>query len=285
MEPIKVYQPLVIPDAPFPLQEMAGFDPSQKVGEGIYAPRETKDQPLPHKITAQEVLSTALNTKSRKITNEFQFTQSGALQIGQYQDGVSGDIRISPNGIAARNRNGDTTFAIDGETGDATFRGTVSAGDFEVIDEKGLISLSAFESGDQNGATQSITSTSFVQMTNLSVTTSRLERSARALLFFEALIAVDASDHSSNFDGNAIIAFFIDGAQAGNSIVFQKRARRNAGFEDNNSWDIAFLYHPLDLTAGVHTISMQAKIANFTGTGVIDVLVGSARLSYIILGR
>lgn len=41
---------------------------------------------------------------------------------------MSGDIKISPSGIVARNTSGLTTFAIDGETGNATFAGELQSG-------------------------------------------------------------------------------------------------------------------------------------------------------------
>ena len=67
------------------------------------------------------------DTDSKTILSDFTFGTSGALQIGTYENGVSGDIRISSNGILGRNKNGDTTFSINGTTGDATFGGTLVA--------------------------------------------------------------------------------------------------------------------------------------------------------------
>ncbi len=67
------------------------------------------------------------DTDSKTILSDFTFGTSGALQIGTYESGVSGDIRISPNGILGRNKDGDTTFSINGTTGDATFGGTLVA--------------------------------------------------------------------------------------------------------------------------------------------------------------
>ncbi|MGI6551361.1 MAG: hypothetical protein ACOX4Q_15300 [Syntrophomonadales bacterium] len=67
------------------------------------------------------------DTDSKTILSDFTFGTSGALQIGTYENGVSGDIRISPNGILGRNKDGDTTFSINGTTGDATFGGTLVA--------------------------------------------------------------------------------------------------------------------------------------------------------------
>jgi len=74
------------------------------------------------------VISDTINTKTKKILGNYSFGISGAISIGVYENGVTGDIRITPNGIVARNINGTTTFSIDGETGDAVFLGTIVAG-------------------------------------------------------------------------------------------------------------------------------------------------------------
>jgi hypothetical protein len=86
------------------------------------------DPRFPDLYIAREVISKALDTSSQRILGSFNFGETGALQVGKYELGVSGDLRISPNGLSARNSAGDTTFAIDGTTGDATFLGTVAAG-------------------------------------------------------------------------------------------------------------------------------------------------------------
>ena len=68
-----------------------------------------------------------LDTSAKNILAVFTFGASGALQIGTYVNGVSGDLRISPSGIVGRNSAGANTFTIDGTTGTATFAGTLSA--------------------------------------------------------------------------------------------------------------------------------------------------------------
>lgn len=127
----KVYYPETIDENPLPIQEgMVAFEDTQKTSNGEYTNKKIESQPLPTRKIAYELLGNQLNTRSRKILAEFQFTQSGALQIGKYENGVSGDLRISPNGITARDSAGITTFAIDGTTGNATFKGEVQAGAF-----------------------------------------------------------------------------------------------------------------------------------------------------------
>lgn len=144
MDDIKVYKPIETQDTPFPDQVSSTQDTTQTTANGVYSPQVTKANPMPAKRIAQEVISKSLNTSTRKILSEFTFTPSGALQIGNYEDGQAGDIRISPGGIVARNRSGESTFTLDGDTGDATFKGTIQAGAVvagavQVGDEKILI--------------------------------------------------------------------------------------------------------------------------------------------------
>lgn len=128
MDDIKVYKPTETQDTPFPVQETTTQDVAQTTANSVYSPQVTKDNPMPAKKIAQEVISKSLNTSTRKILGEFKFTPSGALQIGNYEDGQAGDIRISPGGIVARNLSGETTFSIDGDSGNAIFKGTIRAG-------------------------------------------------------------------------------------------------------------------------------------------------------------
>ena len=124
----KVYTPIVIEDTAFPQQGQIEFATTTPSSGGTLRPTEINDQSIPTKRIAVELLGQALNTRSRKILAEFQFTEMGAIQIGKYTQGVSGDLRISPNGITARNSSGLTTFTLDGDSGDAYFSGTIQAG-------------------------------------------------------------------------------------------------------------------------------------------------------------
>jgi len=124
----KVYYPATIADTPLPgeVEEVSGV--VEKKSAGIYQADRIPDRGFPTKKIAYEVMSSSLNTKSKKILAEFEFTEYGALQIGKYLNGVSGDLRISPNGITARDSAGNTTFALDGSTGSAVFAGTIQSG-------------------------------------------------------------------------------------------------------------------------------------------------------------
>lgn len=124
----KVYTPTIEEDKPFPQETTTTQYSSGGESGDTYTPKEIKENVFPGKKIAFELMAQALNTKSKKILQEFQFAQQGSIQVGSYVDGTSGDIRISPNGITARDTAGETTFNLDGLTGDATFKGTIQAG-------------------------------------------------------------------------------------------------------------------------------------------------------------
>jgi len=67
----------------------------------------------------------AISTATSTILGSFTFGVSGALQIGTYENGVTGDVKISPTGILGRDKLGDTTFSLNGETGVAVLNGLV----------------------------------------------------------------------------------------------------------------------------------------------------------------
>jgi hypothetical protein len=124
----KVYTAEIIEETPFPGQEPIVVTESSAESGGTYNATTTNDKKPPVKRIAVELLSTALNTRSRKILQEFELEQSGGFKVGDYREGVTGDLRITPNGLTARDVAGITTFAIDGTTGDAIFKGVVQSG-------------------------------------------------------------------------------------------------------------------------------------------------------------
>lgn len=125
----KVYYPEIIETYPLPDTVVETETPAGTyTPKGDFTPSADVDEKFPPKSVAKELIGVSLNTKSQKILGNFTFGQVGAISIGTYESGVSGDIRLTPTGIVARNINGVTTFALDGSTGDAVFLGQVKAG-------------------------------------------------------------------------------------------------------------------------------------------------------------
>jgi hypothetical protein len=124
----KVYEPEVIVENPFPNQESPVIPQTTKPPEGTYNPTTTKEKSFPTRKIATELLSTALNTRSKKILQEFELTQSGGFKIGNFEEGVSGEITITPNGIVTKDKAGIVTIAIYGDDGSGVFKGSIQAG-------------------------------------------------------------------------------------------------------------------------------------------------------------
>jgi hypothetical protein len=130
MEPQEIVSnPLPLLDGSFTASSGQNTSPVVS-GSKAEVPNTKLDQKFPQTIIAHETISQSLDTQSRKIKGSYSFEQMGALKIGSFEFGVSGEVAISPDGISARNVNGENTFTLDGTTGDATFKGVISAGSF-----------------------------------------------------------------------------------------------------------------------------------------------------------
>lgn len=125
-----VLKPVVIEEVAFPTiaqPSVVTSDGSNGSDGKVLKPFETVERSFPTQTIANTVIADSLNTQSRRILSDFSFGEYGSLAVGKYDEGVSGDIKISPAGIVARNKTGATTFTIDATTGDATFKGTLAA--------------------------------------------------------------------------------------------------------------------------------------------------------------
>lgn len=123
----QVYTPETMADTPFPQSDQQSASVTQSTTNQVYGQASTVDTALPTPQIASQVLGDTLNTTSKKILQEFTFTKTGALQMGDFQQGISGDLRIDEFGIVARNKGGDITISVDGDTGNAVFAGIISA--------------------------------------------------------------------------------------------------------------------------------------------------------------
>ena len=123
----KVYTPEVVQDQPFP-GGTEEIPKAETLPSGTYSPTTTPATEITRKRVAVELLSQALNTRTKRILQEFELELSGGFKIGNYKDGETGDVRITPNGITARDKAGVTTMSLDGTTGDAIFKGKIQSG-------------------------------------------------------------------------------------------------------------------------------------------------------------
>lgn len=125
----KVYYPETIESTSLPeVESEETTESTNYVGSTNLSPSKEVDVSFPQIPVARQTINEVINTKTQQILGEFTFGVVGALSIGVYENGVTGDIRITPNGITARDINGATTFSINGSDGSAVFKGTIYAG-------------------------------------------------------------------------------------------------------------------------------------------------------------
>lgn len=284
---LKVYTPAEISDSPLPNEE-GGEVPISSGGGGTangnFNPNSIKPKKIPKKVFADETISQSLNTKSKKILAEFEFLQQGAIQIGEYVPGVSGDIKLSPNGIVARNSSGQTTLAIDGDTGNAVFQGEVRAADFIVSDENGLISLNNFNSDYvDNFNTQTVVPGGVPVEIDVSsgggdplVLEFDLVRDSNVLIF------CGASGRNTTPGGFQLLAIYEDGGGApftqitGNLRISGAINDAAGGLGDTS----ASCTKILRMAAGHHRLALRHR-----AVGVQSVQIRDITLGFVVLGR
>jgi hypothetical protein len=270
----KVYTPAVIDDLPLPGQVQEGQSQSEPKSGEVFRATNTKDTPLPRKVIAQETISSSLNTKSKKILGDFELADSGAISIGKYTNGVSGDVRLTPNGITARDISGNTTFAIDGDTGNAVFQGTIQAGDVTVMDEGGLVSLANFSSSDKKLASliQSI-STAEPNWTDITGSDMTITLTRRTLVLLMAKITFYTGVVGGAGTIDHLIRISVDNDSSASSRIFCR----------NPSGAFTSSMHRLEiLEPGEHPVKLQGTVNRDTGSP--EMVIYNYYFTYLTLG-
>lgn len=278
----KTYYPETITDAPLPGHELIGADSTLGKGtKDTYTQSTIPDQTMPSTKIAQELLSNSLNTRSQKIMGVYQFTDTGAIRIGKFVLGESGEILISPDGITAKNKNGDITLAIDADTGDAIYKGILQAQDFTIADENGLISLANFKSQTVNNSVEKSIRAETEADVGMELAFT-LKRDTNVLFMTTLADTIALPD---NFTGNPgpYFYFYLDGVRIGPSMS-------NISPEVNGvviSTTITLSGSVLSVVpAGDHVIKLRWKNNDDTGVSYLNYgNVGFSNLTLLALGN
>lgn len=285
----KVYTPETIPDNPLPEQigDLESKAAGGATGTDLHKPSTIPDNPLPRKIIAHETIGSALNTKARKILGAFEFVQQGAIQIGKFILGESGDIKISPNGIVARNLAGNPTFTLDGETGDAVFAGEIQSGALitgnviigdggvlqigsgasdTLIDELGIVSANNFGIYSTSGSPlTTFTNTSYANVSGTNSLTFTLLRPVRAFAF---LSVNSSSEQVVNTDPCSGRTFYKMNDTVSGSLItlFYDAELKYGADEDRLKENIISKPYVVSggvtLSAGNHIITLQSALGS-----------------------
>jgi len=299
----KIYTPEEITESPFP-QEVADVIPveSDVSSKDTHSPATIKGAGFPQRVIAQETISQALNTKSKKILQEFQFTESGAMQIGKFLQAISGDIRISPEGLIARNKEGNVTIAIDGETGDVTLQGTLQSGSVitgnliigeggtiqignddgdTLIDEFGIVSANNFRLNSKNGTPF----TTFLNSSFADRTTSvdfDVVRSTKALLTLSVGNSSEQTTPGLNCDGQVEYRLYSDIQGELLAMNFNSFLIAATNVRENITLKPYAASKTVTLQPGSHHITLQSRITSNTN---LQAVLQSYDFSVVLLGN
>lgn len=292
-------EPIEIPDLPVPLiqggsTQVTGSSSNPVVSTGGEVPSTNLDEKFPQRIVAHETLSQSLNTETKRILGEYSFESLGAIRIGEFSQGVSGEIDISPDGIIGKNVNGDITFAIDGTTGDATFKGeitggTISIGNNFTVDSDGNVIATSIKLSNSGfvsvaaGFNQVFTSSTEVDVLNSAITFTLQQ--AQIVLIMVSTNGWVYNGAAGNWIGRGILRLYVDGLDKGRCIVSGGltgtdsfgSTSGNAGLSSGN------IHYLVSLSAGSHTIKLTGAVDNSGGTPYYNVY--NYRISYITLGN
>lgn len=275
----KIYTPTVIEDNPLPTQIDFSVVSSGSTTNQVYSAQKTTDSNFPKSNYSKETLSQSLNTKTKKILGSYKFTKGGSMQVGEYVEGESGEIKISPDGIVAKNKNGENTFTVDGDTGDVVVKGTIQAGDVQIIDEKGLVSLSSFSSitVDVQSDTTTKNALELDQWDDLSNATISfsLDRDTNYLVCFTA----NAKNTSAANGDAAIFRFLLDSNRVGVELV--ESGHDGGGVVTLQTTSAFFI---LTIPSGNHTLKVQFGTSGAGTSEVSATYPLSSKFSVIKLG-
>lgn len=281
-EEVKEYTSPVVQDTPFPQSgEQNNSESGGGVSGGSVSSPTVKDTPFPIKTVARELISTVLNTASKTIEDIFTFTQMGAIQMGKFVQSISGEIKISPNGILARNKDGLTSFFLDAITGDAYFQGTVTAGGFNIIDDGGIVSATAFQSGSYRSTTElEVNGSQDFTLVSGSTLNINLLRETKVLITFFANTTIEATDAIRNYTSKVGISIDDSNPGVGGGTYSDVATFELEGVEVITGTCLSFAKTYL-IPAGDHTLTL--KWSTFSDVGS-SVFLRSRGLDYCMLG-
>lgn len=279
MDDNKVYEPIEVQPVPFPQQDQPFLAEVLGGGgkSGQFSPPSLTPSFFPKKQVSYELLSTMLNTQSKKIRGQFDLVDSGGFRIGKYEPGVSGEMVLTPAGQTVKNTAGQTTFNIDGDTGDVSLAGIVRAKDVEVINSGGLVSLANFATTNvsTDGLNQQITHTEsdgYEDITNASFTFSL---SRDTILLINAKVTFWTGGTGVAVD--PLIGINIDGVTPGVS------GKHRIWYRDPSSVVTSSMHRVEILSAGVHTMKLQGAINYFSGSPILYIY--NYYFSYVAFGN
>ena len=286
MDDDKVYTQEVITENPLPTGEIIETTSESSGGSESTGFTQTviTNKNVPTKKVAVELLSSVLNTRTKKIMGEFEFTKSGAIKVGDYKEGLYGEVLISPTGILGRDVYGNTTFALSADTGAAVFKGEVRADDFVISDNNGIVSLSNFRNGTvTSGVYQKINTEDYEDVDDMILNIPELSREVVAMIVFTIQYNVGYNDIASPYGAwGGRFKLSIDDEMYDEMYLAHHGENSATSGGNGDQYTTSSCHFMASLEAGTHQLKMKARVVNESGAGAINCF--RRTFSFAILG-
>jgi len=155
--------------------------------------------------------------------------------------------------------------------------------DTTIIDAFGLVSTANFANDSVSASNViSTTSTSFIDVDSITLTTPTLSREANILILFTVQAAINTSDGSSG-DWFVLFILDIDGVEQIANYIGQGGSKSAGGDQNGVGWMTPTIHAITSLAAGSHVIKVKWEVVNNSGTGKAYAM--KRTLSYVLLGN
>lgn len=118
---LKTQSPVEIVDRPLPGAEYPAEVGDVTSKKDIFEPGSIRDQDIPERVIARELISESFDSHARQFLDQFRFGAKGSLKIGNYVNGTYGQMLLSNDGLVMKNQAGVESLKLDPVTGTIAF--------------------------------------------------------------------------------------------------------------------------------------------------------------------
>lgn len=118
---LKTKTPVEIVDRALPDAQTPANIGNVKHTKELYSPAEIREESLPERVIAEELINQYINSNTRQFLGQWKFGIKGSFKLGNYVNGTHGQMLLSPDGLVMKNQAGVESLKLDPVTGTIAF--------------------------------------------------------------------------------------------------------------------------------------------------------------------
>lgn len=118
---LKTKTPVEIVDRALPDAQTPASIGNVKHTKKLYSPAEIREESLPERVVAEELINKHINSNTRQFLGQWKFGAKGSFKLGNYVNGIHGQMLLSPDGLVMKNQAGVESLKLDPVTGTIAF--------------------------------------------------------------------------------------------------------------------------------------------------------------------